>query len=118
MGKQENPENLTELFPENFSEKNFGENFSEISENFRKFLADSGKIQVFCKTRFAEQGTRLKILVIFGHFCHFFDKNRRKFRGKIPGGISPGIPGNAGGKTRGFFPVFSRVHGCNVGLTP
>ena len=36
---------------------------------------------------------------------------------KIPGGISPGIPGNSGGKTRGFFPVFSRFHGCNVVLT-
>ena len=36
---------------------------------------------------------------------------------KIPGGISRGIPGNSGGKIRGFFPVFFVFHGCNTGLT-
>ena len=103
LGKQENPENSTELFPENFSEKNFGENFSEISENFRKFLFDFGKIRVFHKTRFAEQGTHPKILGIFGHFCPFFDKNRRKFRGKIPRKIPRKIGENSGENFPGFF---------------
>jgi len=105
---------LTELFPENFSEKNFGENFSEISENFRKFLSDSGKIRVFRKTRFAEQGTHLKILVIFGHFCHFFDKNRRKFRGKIPRKTPRKIGENSGEN----FPCFFRNPLCGAGYTP
>ena len=63
----------------------------------------------------------------FGNVCFL-----HKFRGKIPvvslriptvsrkipRGISPGIPGNSGGKTWGFFPVFSMFHGCNAGLTP
>ena len=63
----------------------------------------------------------------FGNVCFL-----HKFRGKICvvslriqavsrkilGGISPEIPGNSGGKTRGFFPVFSMFPVCNVGLTP
>ena len=103
LGKQENPEKSTTFFPENFSEKNFGENFSEISGNFRKFLHGSGKIRVFYKTRFVEHCTHLKILVIFGHFCHFFDKNRRKFRGKIPRKIPRKIGEISGENFPGFF---------------
>jgi hypothetical protein len=102
---------LTELFRENFPGKNFGENFSGISENFGKFWSDSGKIRVFRKTRFAQQGTHPKILVFFGHFCHFFDKNRRKFRGKIP----PETPRKIGGKSGGKFPGFFRNPVCAAG---
>ena len=63
----------------------------------------------------------------FGNVC-FLHKFRGKIQvvslriptvsRKIPGGISPGIPENSGGKTRGFFLVFSRFHGYNAGLTP
>lgn len=102
---------MTELFRENFPGKNFGENFSGISENFGKFWSDSGKIRVFRKTRFAQQGTHPKILVFFGHFCHFFDKNRRKFRGKIP----PETPRKIGGKSGGKFPGFFRNPVCAAG---
>ena len=63
----------------------------------------------------------------FGNVC-FLHKFRGEIRmvslripavsRKIPRGISPGIPGNSGGKIRGFFPVFSRFPSCNAGLTP
>ena len=69
----------------------------------------------------------LFVRIRFGNVCFL-----HKFRGeiwvvslripavsrKIPGGISSGIPGNSGGKIRGFFPVFSRFPSCNAGLTP
>ena len=107
----------TEKFPGKISRENVGNFFA------RRPVRKPSKIPpgLFRKTG------GLFVRIRFGNVCFL-----HKFRGKtevvtlripavsrkIPGGISPGIPGNSGGKTRGFFPVFSRFHGCNTGLTP
>ena len=130
---------------ETFSRKILLETFSEISRNFQKNF--DGKIsrkvsQKIVGNFFVRPSVRkppkippglfrktegLFVRIRFGNVC-FLHKFRGKLRvvslripavsRKIPGGISPGIPGNSGGKIRGFFPVFSMFHGCNAGLTP
>ena len=128
-----------------FSTKNLSGNFSEISENFGKTSDRKFFRKVFRKivgNFFVRRSVRkppkippglfrktwgLFIRIRFGNACVL-----HKFRGKIrvvslrilavsrkiPGGISPGIPGKSGGKIRGFFPVFGVFPGCNAGLTP
>ena len=129
-----------ETFPKKFVRKLFG--------NFRNFQKNSDKKffrKVFRKivgNFFGRRPVRKPPKIPLGLFrkkVGLFVKNRfehvcfpHKFRGKIqmvslripvvsrklPGEISPEIPGNSGGKMRGFFPVFSMFHGCNAGLTP
>ena len=128
------------LFP-----KNLSGNFSDISGYFRK--SSDGKIsgEIFPENVgnfFVRRPVRkppekspglfrktggLFVRSRFGNGC-FLHKFRGKIREvslrirtvsrKVQGGISPGIPGNSGGKIRGFFPVFSVFYGCNAGLTP
>ena len=132
--------NMWETFPTNFVRK--------LSGNFRNFRKSSvGKISgkffrknvgnffvrpavrkppKFPPGLFRKNGW-LFVRIRFGNVC-FLPKFRGKIRvvslriptvsRKIPGEISPGIPGNSGGKIRGFFPVFSGFPGCNAGLTP
>ena len=128
----------------NFFPKNLSGNFSDISGNFWKssvgkisgkfFRKNVGNVFVRRPVRnpskippglFRKTGG-LFVSIRFGNVC-FLHKFRGKIRmvslripvvsWKIPGGISPGIPENSGGKTRGFFPVFSRFYSCNAGLT-
>ena len=134
-------QNLARIFfPKKFVRKLFRK-FLEFPKNFRQetFRKFSGKLwETFSGRRpvrkppkslpglFRKTGG-LFVRIRFGNVCF-----PHKFRGKIcmvslripvvsrkiPGGISPGIPGNSGGKIRVFFPVFSMFHGCNAGLTP
>ena len=112
-------------FPEKFSQENFRKVFRKNVGNFfvRRPVRKPSKIPpgLFRKT------WGLFVRMRFGNVC-FPHKFRGKIRAvslripavsrKIPGGISSEIPGKSGGKTRGFFPVFVRFHGCNAGLTP
>ena len=128
----------------NFFKKSLSENFSEISRISEK-IPTGNFSEIFWKivgNFFVRRPVRkpsksppglfrktggLFVRIRFGNVC-FLHKFRGKIQTvslripvvsrKIPGGVSPGIPGNSGGKTRGFFPVFSRFHGCNAGLTP
>ena len=129
----------------NFFTKICQETFPEISGNFRKtsdrkffrkvFRKNVGNFFVRHPVRkppkiprglFRKTGGFF-VRIRFGNTC-FLHKFRGKIQmvslripvvsRKIPGGISPGIPGNSGGKIRGFFPVFSMFPGCNTGLTP
>ena len=128
-----------------FFQKSCQETFSKISGHFGKNSDRkiSGKIfQKNVGNFFVRRPVRKPPKIPPGFFRkkgRLFVKNRfgnrcfpRKFRGKIrmvslripvvsrklPGEISPEIPGNSGGKIRGFFPIFSMFHGCNAGLTP
>ena len=114
-----------QTFRKNFRQETFRKVFRENVGNFfvRRLVRKPSKIPpgLFRKK------WGLFVRNRFGNVCFL-----HKFRGKICvvslripavsrkilGGISPEIPGNSGGKTRGFFPVFSVFHGCNTGLTP
>ena len=132
------------LFPEKFCQETFP-NISEISRHFGKISDRKLFRKVFRKivgNFFRRRPVRkplkippglfqkkwgLFVRIRFGNVC-FLHKFRGEIRvvslriptvsRKIPGGNSPEIPGNSGGKIRGFFPVFSMFHGCNAGLPP
>ena len=140
-------ENLPNFFKPGVKllQKNLSEIFSDLSGNFRKnsdrkisgkfFRKNVGNFFVRRPVRkpskippglFWKKGG-LFVKSCSGNVC-FLHKFQEKIRmvslripvvsRKPPGGISPEIPGNSGGKIRGFFPVFSMFHGCNAGLTP
>ena len=137
-------QNFCETLRKLFSKKIYQETFPEFPE-FPKILRRkiSGKVfQKIVGNFFVRRPVRKPPKIPRGLFrkkWRLFVRNRfvnvcfpHKFRGKsmvvslripvvsrkLPGGISPEIPGNSGGKIRGFFPVFHRFHGCNAGLTP
>ena len=120
-----------ETFPKisESSEKFPTGNFSEI---FRKIVGNFFGRHPVRKPPKSPPGLFRKtgglfVRIRFGNVC-FPHKFRGKIRvvslrilavsRKIPGGSSPGIPGNSGGKAWCFFPVFSSFHGCNAGWTP
>ena len=110
---------------EKFPTGNFSEIFRKIVGNFfiRPVVREPPKIP----PGLSRKKWRLFVRIRFGNAC-FLHKFRGKIQRvslrirtvsrKIPGEISPGIPGNSGGKIRGFFPVFSRFPGCNAGFAP
>ena len=120
-------------------------NFSEISRHFRKnsdrklFRKFSGKIVGnFFLRRPVRKPSKIPLGLFrkkgdffvrtrFGNVC-FLHKFRRKIRvvslripvvsRKLPGGISPGIPGNSGGKPGVFFRFFLGFTAATQGWPP
>ena len=137
-------QNFCETLRKLFSKKIYQETFPEFPE-FPKILRRkiSGKVfQKIVGNFFVRRPVRkppkippglfrktggLFVRIRFGNGC-FLHKFRGKICGvslriqavsrKIPGGISPGIPGNSGGKIRGFFRFFLGFPAATQGWPP